>query len=124
MTIFSLTSKRTFKKVLLTAKAPRSNWHVGNRGPGTRLSEESEDPIESWEEGSIRVSDDSYPLCETPVEDWIMGIDIESTDKCLSQKTGRPGIARGRFNRSQKGLGTTPSHDHGRRAWDREVNAG
>ena len=50
--------------------------------PEQDSDEESEDPIESWEEGSaFGVSDDRDPLCETPVEDWIMGIDIESTEQ-------------------------------------------
>ena len=48
--------------------------------PKPDSDEESEDPIESWEEGfAFGVSEDSDPLCETPVEDWISGIDIEST---------------------------------------------
>ena len=62
-----------------------------NEVPEQDSGEESEDPIESWEEGSaFGVSDDSDPLCETPVEDWTMGIDIEQPSKCLSQKNGRP----------------------------------
>ncbi|MGB1461763.1 MAG: ATP-dependent protease LonB [Candidatus Thalassarchaeaceae archaeon] len=40
------------------------------------------DPLESWEDGSaFGVSDDSDPICETPVEDWIKDLDIESTDQ-------------------------------------------
>ena len=40
------------------------------------------DPLESWEDGSaFGVSDDSDPVCETPVEDWIKDLDIESTDQ-------------------------------------------
>ena len=40
------------------------------------------DPLESWEDGSaFGVSDDSDPVCETPVEDWIKDLDIESTEK-------------------------------------------
>mgnify|MGYP001308865194 FL=1 len=40
------------------------------------------DPLESWEDGSaFGVSDDSDPVCEVPVEDWIEDLDIESTDQ-------------------------------------------
>ena len=40
------------------------------------------DPLESWEDGSaFGVSDDSDPVCEIPVEDWIKDLDIESTEK-------------------------------------------
>ena len=40
------------------------------------------DPLESWEDGSaFGVSDDSDPVCETPVEDWIKDLDIESTER-------------------------------------------
>jgi Lon-like ATP-dependent protease len=39
-----------------------------------------QDPLDSWEEGSaFGVSNDSDPVCETPVEEWIEGLDIEST---------------------------------------------
>lgn len=54
------------------------------------------DPLESWEDGSaFGVSDDSDPVCETPVEDWIKGLDIESTeqvpipDKLVDQVIGQ-----------------------------------
>jgi len=40
------------------------------------------DPLDSWEAGSaFGVSDDDDPICETPVEDWIKGLDIESTEQ-------------------------------------------
>ena len=40
------------------------------------------DPLESWEDGSaFGVTDDSDPVCEIPVEDWIKDLDIESTDR-------------------------------------------
>ncbi|MEC7406477.1 MAG: ATP-dependent protease LonB [Candidatus Thermoplasmatota archaeon] len=43
---------------------------------------EPKDPLESWEEGSaFGVSDDSDPVCEVPVEDWIEDLEIESTDQ-------------------------------------------
>ena len=54
------------------------------------------DPLESWEDGSaFGVSDDSDPVCETPVEDWIKDLDIESTeqvpipDKLVDQVIGQ-----------------------------------
>lgn len=54
------------------------------------------DPLESWEDGSaFGVSDDSDPVCETPVEDWIEDLDIESTeqvpipDKLVDQVIGQ-----------------------------------
>ena len=47
----------------------------------TEVAEE-EDALESWEEGSaFGVSDDKDPVCETPVEDWVKGLKIESTEK-------------------------------------------
>ena len=40
------------------------------------------DPLESWEDGSaFGVSDDSDPVCEVPVEDWIEDLEIVSTDQ-------------------------------------------
>ena len=40
------------------------------------------DPLEAWEDGSaFGGADDSDPVCETPVEDWIKDLDIESTDQ-------------------------------------------
>ena len=40
------------------------------------------DPLDSWEEGSaFGVSADSDPVCETPVEEWMDGLDIESTEQ-------------------------------------------
>ena len=43
---------------------------------------EPRDPLESWEDGSaFGVSDDSDPVCEVPVEDWIEDLEIESTDQ-------------------------------------------
>ena len=43
---------------------------------------EPKDPLESWEDGSaFGVSDDSDPVCEVPVEDWIEDLEIESTDQ-------------------------------------------
>jgi len=54
------------------------------------------DPLESWEDGSaFGVSDDSDPVCEIPVEDWIKDLDIESTenvpipDKLVDQVIGQ-----------------------------------
>ncbi len=54
------------------------------------------DPLESWVDGSaFGVSDDSDPVCETPVEDWIKDLDIESTeqvpipDKLVDQVIGQ-----------------------------------
>ena len=54
------------------------------------------DPLESWEDGSaFGVSDDSDPVCETPVEDWIKDLEIESTeqvpipDKLVDQVIGQ-----------------------------------
>ena len=54
------------------------------------------DPLESWEDGSaFGVSDDNDPVCETPVEDWIKDLEIESTeqvpipDKLVDQVIGQ-----------------------------------
>ena len=48
--------------------------------PDAEAQESENDPLDSWEEGSaFGVSDDSDPVCETPVDEWIEGLDIEST---------------------------------------------
>ena len=48
--------------------------------PDAEAQESEKDPLDSWEEGSaFGVSDDSDPVCETPVDEWIEGLDIEST---------------------------------------------
>ena len=54
------------------------------------------EPLESWEDGSaFGVSDDNDPVCETPVEDWIKDLEIESTeqvpipDKLVDQVIGQ-----------------------------------
>jgi|TARA_B100000959_G_scaffold177410_1_gene185597 Lon-like ATP-dependent protease len=40
-----------------------------------------EDPLESWEDASaFGVSEDNDPICETPVEEWIEALDINSTE--------------------------------------------
>ena len=40
------------------------------------------DALESWEEGSaFGVSEDKDPICETPVEEWVKELKIESTEK-------------------------------------------
>ena len=60
--------------------------------PGNTMAEQDDstkeedsgqkDPLESWEDGSaFGVTDDSDPVCEIPVEDWIKDLDIESTDR-------------------------------------------
>ena len=60
--------------------------------PGNTMAEQEDstkeedsgqkDPLESWEDGSaFGVTDDSDPVCEIPVEDWIKDLDIESTDR-------------------------------------------
>ena len=42
--------------------------------------EAEDDALESWEDGpAFGVSEDKDPVCETPVEDWIKGVDITST---------------------------------------------
>ena len=58
------------------------------------------DPLESWEDGSaFGVSDDNDPVCETPVEDWIKDLEIESTeqvpipDKLVDQVIGQEAAA-------------------------------
>ena len=44
--------------------------------------DDEEDALESWEEGSaFGVSDDKDPVCETPVEEWVKELKIESTEK-------------------------------------------
>ena len=48
--------------------------------PDAEAQDSEKDPLDSWEEGSaFGVSDDSDPVCETPVDEWIEGLDIEST---------------------------------------------
>ena len=48
--------------------------------PDAEAQESEKDPLDSWEEGSaFGVSDDSDSVCETPVDEWIEGLDIEST---------------------------------------------
>jgi len=43
--------------------------------------EESEDPLENWEEGSaFGASYDNDPLCDSPVEEWIHDLGILSTE--------------------------------------------
>ena len=50
--------------------------------PDSEAQKAVQDPLDSWEEGSAcGVSDDSDPVCETPVEEWIEGLDIESTEQ-------------------------------------------
>ena len=50
--------------------------------PDSEGQKAQKDPLDSWEEGSaFGVSDDSDPVCETPVEEWIEGLDIESTEQ-------------------------------------------
>ena len=40
------------------------------------------DPLDSWEDGAaFGVSEDKDPVCETPVEEWIAGVDIASTEE-------------------------------------------
>jgi len=37
--------------------------------------------LESWEDGpAFGVSEDTDPICDTPVEEWIEGVQITSTD--------------------------------------------
>ena len=44
--------------------------------------EDPSDPLDSWEDGAaFGVSDDSDPICETPVEDWVSDLDIISTEE-------------------------------------------
>ena len=44
--------------------------------------EDTSDPLDSWEDGAaFGVSDDSDPICETPVEDWVSDLDIASTEE-------------------------------------------
>ena len=50
--------------------------------PDAEAQESEKDPLDSWEEGSaFGVSDDSDPVCETPVDEWIEGLEIESTEQ-------------------------------------------
>ena len=47
----------------------------------TDVSDEA-DALESWEEGTaFGVSEDKDPICETPVEEWVKELKIESTEK-------------------------------------------
>ena len=61
---------------------------------GTEEPEEA--ALESWEDGpAFGVSEDKDPVCETPVEEWIDGVDINSTadvpipDKLVDQVIGQ-----------------------------------
>ena len=48
-----------------------------NEGPSN-----PSDPLDSWEDASaFGVSDDRDPICETPVEEWINDLEIESTEQ-------------------------------------------
>ncbi len=50
--------------------------------PETEQPKPPEDPLDSWEDASaFGVSDDKDPVCETPVEEWIADLDIESTEQ-------------------------------------------
>ena len=58
--------------------------------------EPEEDALESWEDGpAFGVSEDKDPVCETSVEEWIDGVDINSTadvpipDKLVDQVIGQ-----------------------------------
>ena len=58
--------------------------------------EPEEDALESWEDGpAFGASEDKDPICETPVEEWIDGVDITSTedvpipDKLVDQVIGQ-----------------------------------
>ena len=58
--------------------------------------EPEEDALESWEDGpAFGVAEDKDPVCETPVEEWIDGVDINSTadvpipDKLVDQVIGQ-----------------------------------
>ncbi len=77
----SFRHKRTFKKVLLTGLTP-GNTMAEQDDSNPEADSKQKDPLESWEDGSaFGVSDDSDPVCETPVEDWIKDLDIESTER-------------------------------------------
>ena len=44
------------------------------------IEQPDQDALESWEDGpAFGVSQDKDPVCETPVEEWISGVDITST---------------------------------------------
>ena len=77
----SFRHKRTFKKVPLTGVTP-GNTMAEQDDSNLEADSKQKDPLESWEDGSaFGVSDDSDPVCETPVEDWIKDLDIESTER-------------------------------------------
>ena len=43
---------------------------------------EEADALDSWEDGpAFGVSEDKDPICETPVEEWIDGVQITSTEE-------------------------------------------
>ena len=57
---------------------------------------EEVDALDSWEDGpAFGVSEDKDPICETPVEEWIDGVQITSTeevpipDKLVDQVIGQ-----------------------------------
>ena len=48
------------------------------------IEQPDQDALESWEDGpAFGVSQDKDPVCETPVEEWISGVDITSTEDVI-----------------------------------------
>ena len=61
--------RRTFKKVPLTGKSLGMAMTEQDQADA-EVQNSDKDPLDSWEEGSaFGVSDDSDPVCETPVEE-------------------------------------------------------
>ncbi len=55
--------------------------------PDAEAPKSEKDPLDSWEEGSaFGVSDDSDPVCETPVDEWIEGLASSPLSRCLSRQ--------------------------------------
>ena len=57
---------------------------------------EGADALESWEDGpAFGASEDKDPICENPIEEWIEGVQINSTeevpipDKLVDQVIGQ-----------------------------------
>ena len=52
----------------------------GESAQSDDIEQPDQDALESWEDGpAFGVSQDKDPVCETPVEEWISGVDITST---------------------------------------------
>ena len=84
--------------------------------------------LDSWEEGpAFGVGEDKDPICEVPVEEWVLELKITST-----RRGSYPGESRRSSNRARGGIHcgkeggprAEKTHDNGRRARYRKIHAG